>query len=63
MVPSKRTYKEVETQKMEELLKPKIAKHCAAAEMPAVTMGIPKKKYSRECPVKALKLLVCHQTR
>ena len=52
-VPSKRAYKKVDTLKMEELLKPKIAKHCAAAEMPAFTMGIPKKKYSRKCPVKA----------
>ena len=52
-VPSKRTYKKVENLKKEEMFEPKVARHCAAAEMPAVTMGIPKKKYSRECPVKA----------
>ena len=51
-VPAKKAYRKV-VPSMDESPEPKKAKHCAAAEMPAIAMGIPKKKYSRECPVKA----------
>ena len=51
-VPAKKAYRKV-VPSMDESSEPKKARHCAAAEMPAITMGIPKKKYSRECPVTA----------
>ena len=51
-VPAEKAYRKV-IFGMDESLDPKKARHCTAAEMPVVTMGIPKKKYSRECPVTA----------
>ena len=52
MIPDEKTYRRV-IFGIDESSEPKKTKHCIAAEMPVVTMGIPKKKYSRQCPVTA----------